>query len=201
MDVAPDPGIDWNAEPDLDLLRRSAESLFTATVQAMTDLEQLAERGSAMSMLQLGFAYGNVPGVTFDRGRQEYWYKRAAVTGSLYASMTLGRFYCIVDRYQEAVAEFERGLAGSYAPSIYLLAGLYYRGEGVEKNLGKYKKYLIKATTLGHLLAERSLAKLLLSGRYGFVNFLRGAGLWVHSCQNIRIVSRKNPESVRLTYK
>ena len=57
---------DWDQEPDLDELRRLMDMQATDPAQALGGLEELAGRGSTMSMVYLAHAYRNGIGVNVD---------------------------------------------------------------------------------------------------------------------------------------
>ena len=61
-----------------------------------------------------------------------------------------------------------------YAPAIYCLGQMYVDGTGVSKQPDKGRALLEQATALGHVFAKRGLAKLLMSGQFGFFNTFRG---------------------------
>jgi TPR repeat protein len=93
---------DWDKEPDLDELRRLMDMQATAPAQALAGLEELAGRGSTMSMVYLAHAYRNGIGADVDPLPSREWFARAAAADSLLASYELGWLYRNDKDYEKA---------------------------------------------------------------------------------------------------
>ena len=128
-----------------------------------------------MSMLYLGEMYRKGDGTKKDLVQAESWFQRAADKGSNLAKYHLGKVYLETGRFIEAKGAFEIGVAEGFAPAIYVL-GWMYSGHGF-RDMRLARDLLEQASSLGHLLAKKSLACLLLSGRFGPLQFLRG--IWI----------------------
>ena len=77
-------------EADVEQLHRACAVLSTNTAQGLAELETLANRGSVMSMLCLGWAYYKKLGANIDLTMAEKWYKLAYQNSSSTALISLG---------------------------------------------------------------------------------------------------------------
>jgi TPR repeat protein len=125
-------------------------------------------------MLHLGWAYQKGTGTGADAKQAEVWFRRAFEKGSKLAIYYLGHFYLQQQEYSKAHEVFAVGASMQYAPAIYCLGQMYVDGTGVSKQPDKGRALLEQATALGHVFAKRGLAKLLMSGQFGFFNTFRG---------------------------
>jgi TPR repeat protein len=69
-------------ESDLDALRRAYDDLRSDPSRALLQLRDLADRGSVMSMIYLGYARGKGIGSPVDLAEAEKWFKGAYDAGS-----------------------------------------------------------------------------------------------------------------------
>jgi uncharacterized protein len=197
MDAETDQ-MDWAKEPDMESLTRAHSLLASDPGQALTELKALADRGSVMSMLYIANAYRNGVGSGTDLQQAEEWYRRAMDRGSVLGSYELGRVYYEMENYPKAEKAFRAGESQNYAPSINMLGMMHLGGTGVEQNTGKARDLLERASALGHIFAKRNLAFLLITGRYGLREFLRGVGLFLLTIKDIFVVVPKNRFDSRL---
>ncbi len=65
---------------------------------------------------------------------------------------------------KKAVKQLEEA-AGTNAQALYLLAGMYEAGKGVEKNMPKAVEYMTRAANMGYGAAECALADMYFEGR------------------------------------
>jgi TPR repeat protein len=118
--------------------------------------------------------------------------------GSMLGSYELGRLNYEKANYAKAVEAFKVGELQQYAPSIHVLGFMYQTGVGIEKDLNKARELLERASALGHVLAKRNLASLLISGGYGPRAFFRGLGLFLAGAKDIVAITWKDPYDDRL---
>lgn len=187
---------DVDQEPDLFKLNEAYGLLETNPGRAIGELESLAENGSVLSMIYLGWVYQT--GKNMDLKKAESWLRRACDKGAKLAIYYLGHFYLKQREYEKAREIFMYGDSSDYTPATYCLAEMYVDGSGVNKQIEKARELLEKATALGHVFAKRSLAKLLMSGQFGFFNVFRGFFLLLGALKDGLVVGIKEPSSDRL---
>lgn len=182
---------DCENEPDLTRLNEAHGLLETDPARAVKELQSLAELGSLSSMLYLGWAYQKGTGVDVDTKQAEIWFRRAYEKGSKLAIYYLGHLYLGQQEYSKAQEVFAVGASMDYAPAIYCLGQMYVDGAGVSKQPDKARALLEQATALGHIFAKRSLAKLLMSGQFGFFSIFRGGFLLLGALKDGLVVGMK----------
>src|SRR5262245_1150397 len=123
----------WDNEPDLTQLRHAYALLAVDPHEALTELHNLADRGSVMSMVYIAHAIRNGIGTRMDLPQAEAWYRRAADRGSLLALYEVGRIYLEMENYPKAVETFSKGVTKNHAPSMHMLGLMYLEGNGVAK--------------------------------------------------------------------
>jgi TPR repeat protein len=187
---------DVEQEPDLVRLNEAYGLLEANPGRAIAELQSLAESGSVLSMIYLGWIYQTDNNI--DMKKAESWLRRACDKGSKLAIYYLGHLYLKQREYEKAREIFMYGDSNDYAPATYCLAEMYIDGSGAKKQLEKARELLEKATSLGHVFAKRSLARLLMSGRFGFFNMFRGFFLLLGALKDGFVVGIKEPSSDRL---
>mgnify|MGYP003576990020 CR=1 FL=1 len=155
-------------------LKRAFEINEREPAEAVPLLEYLAESGSPMGMIFLGYAYRAGTGVVKDPAQAERWYRRAADMGSVLGLYELGRLYIEQVRYDEAKEAFRFASAAGYAPATYHLGRMYWFGFGVEKDIRRAKTLWEDASANGHVFAERHLATLFIQTRLNTAEWLWG---------------------------
>ena len=183
-------------EPDVKRLQDAYALLRTDPPRALVELEELANRGSVVSMLYLGETYAKEPYV--DRIKSEKWYKSAYHGGSATGLFALGALYYREGKYAEAEKTFADGVAKSDPVSMYWLASVYvvdarHRGKSTE-----IRTLLEKSATLGHIRAKHDLSLFLMKGRYGKRDVLKGIWLYITNLIDAFKVSYRDPTSWRL---
>jgi TPR repeat protein len=128
----------------------------------------------------------------------EEWYERAAQGGSVLASYHLGRTYLAKNDYLNAMKAFESGASAGYMPSNRQLGRLYSRGVGVARDLDKARDFFKIASASGYVFAKRDLAYLLMRGHFGFLQILRGAGLFVAAIKDLTVAMLTDPTREKL---
>jgi TPR repeat protein len=191
--------IDWDAEPDIDQLRRSHELLSTDPVRAINELEQLAQLGSTMSILYIAHAYRTGIQGKPDLEKAEYWLLQDTNAGYTKSAYSLALVFRKQKKYLEAIKLCKGELLNSFAPALYLLGVMYKNGEGVSKNLRITRDCWENGASLGHLFSKRDLAFLLISGQFGFFQMARGVWIWLAALIEMPLVAFRNPSSDRLS--
>jgi uncharacterized protein len=153
-----DPWADGESEPDAGQLLQAYKMLNDGSAQAISDLTELAERGSSMSMLYLGYAFTNGVGVASDLAVAEKWYRLAADAGLTRAYYNLGRLHLANGQYLTAKQEFEVAASKEFMPAIHYLGRMYYFGYGVPVDGVRGKALLEKASKWGCVGAKATLA-------------------------------------------
>lgn len=165
---------EWENEPDACALFEATALLDNEPEVAFKRLKILAESGSGMSMVHLGDAYliGRRVEQNVDLGVR--WLRQAASSGSIEGAYRLACYYESVgnigDTQKELVKLGDRG----FAPAWYALGNIYFRGEGVSKDVHKAIKYWEKAENLGSLVAKQWLIHVLIHDNMGFWHKIKG---------------------------
>jgi hypothetical protein len=163
------------------------------------ELKALAEAGSLLAIVHFGWALENGTGTNVDSKAAEMWLRRAYERGSDVASYYLGHVYLRRRDYSRAQDVFAGGASMDYPPSIYRLGDMYLQGTGIEKQPDKAIALFEKASALGHVFAKRKLAGLLMSGRFGAFNIVRGVTLLAGALKDGLLVAlREGADSDRL---
>ena len=135
--------------------------------EAFEKYRVLAERGSLIAQLLLGWMYHAGKGVDQNLEEAEKWYRKAAVTNSPEGQFYLATLHRTKRQYQQAIDWFEKSASQGYSPAIYLLGKLYYVGEGVAVNKDKAFEYFERAAQEGHLFVRRNIAYDMIKGHRG----------------------------------
>lgn len=165
----------------------------------MNQFRALAARGSASAMIDIAFMYGKGIGVQPNLLEEEAWYRRAVEAGSLFAEFALAHMYFQTRRYSEAFTVCHSAAASGYAPAMYFVATFMYgQGVGTERNVDMERQLLHQAMQLGHVWARVRLGSVLLKGRCGAWERLRGFFMLLSGTICAMFVSARNPEDERL---
>jgi TPR repeat protein len=188
---------EWDREPDEAELERAAALGFP---EAELAYQSLIERGSVLSMVNLGSQYEFRPKENGgpDLTLAEYWYKKSIDAGSAVATLPVGYFYLRQKNYEEACCVFAVGAERGYAPSMLRLAHLYANGLGVEKNEAKTDELLLRAAKLGNLWAKISRAERYMNTGGNYLKVAKGLCLLCVAAIQFRIESRFRPWSENL---
>jgi TPR repeat protein len=154
-------------EPDVPSLWRAVASLDQDTQEGLLALEELAAKGSILSMVYIGDTHENGRGVERDTEVGDMWYTRAADRGSIDAAFRLAFGYWHDGNQEKSIIELERICNLDFTPAAYLLGTFYYHGVGVEKSVSKAIKYFSMADKGGHLLARQDLSFILRKEKLG----------------------------------
>ena len=159
---------EWDADPApgelLAALQLRAEQP-NAMVQKLTEL---ADSGSALSMMYLGDTLINGrDGVEADPDAGLEWLKRSAAGGSVEGRYRLAAYFVWTDQHPKAASEFEIIARRGYLPAMYRLASRLHRGVDGQKNIPQAIDWLKKAIRLGHLPARGLLSLIYRTERLG----------------------------------
>ena len=157
------------------LLRAAYAKFATSPETAVRELEALANEGSLMSMVYIADAYQKGKGVTKDLSEYESWLEKAMKAGSSYAGYMLGRLHLRNRNYIRAKEVITVSASMNFLPSIVLLGQMYQKGNGVAVDYQKARQLFEESYTQGHLYSTKFLAKILLSGKFGLIQWLRGS--------------------------
>jgi uncharacterized protein len=167
----------WAEEPDPRRFEDAQRLLRSDPNRAYSELRTLADRGSIMSMVYLGWAFAEGTGRAADFSQAEYWLKRAFDTGSLLGMFYLGSLYHRHGDLKKACEIWSGGVDKEYAPAIYWLAYIHMKDQGELRDMKKGRQLLEKAAALGHLYARASLGQYMLRGSDGLFGRLKGLGV------------------------
>jgi TPR repeat protein len=81
---------------------------------------------------------------------------------------------------------------------MHMLALMYLRGNGVEKDIDRGHDLLERAAASGHIFSKRNLASLLIRGDYGISKVPRGLLLFMSALKDALTVVPTDPHSDRL---
>jgi|SRR5579863_2603041 len=186
-------------EPNLTALQHARSVRETDPALALTQFRALAGLGSPMAVTDIGYMYGEGIGVQANPSEEEVWYKRAVEAGSVFGQFALAHLYLRTQRYSEAFAACETAAASGYAPAMYFIAFMYGQGVGTERNLNKERDLLQQAVLLGHLWARVRLGHVLVRGRWGAWQRLRGLFMIFSGAICATYVASRNPRDERLS--
>jgi TPR repeat protein len=172
---------DWSREPNIDRLERAVRTLQRYPADAQVMFEDLAKSGSPLSMLYIGYIYRDGIGRVADIDEAERWFRKAADAGSVEGYYSLGSLCGRSKRWREAREAFAIAGAKDHGPALHRLGRIYWAGWGVEKDLGRAKRYLERASQAGHLGGRIGLAVLLMRDASSWTTKVRGLALYVSS--------------------
>jgi TPR repeat protein len=185
-------------EPNADRLLAAYEVQVTNPEQAIQEFKILADIGSPMAPLYLGWIYQSGKAVRKDDAEAERWFKLAAERGQALASYYLGHHYLKMARHADAVAAFEQGSTLDCMSSKYCLAMTILDGQANTTNIEKATRLLVAASAQGHVFAMRRLASMYFSGKFGLFGRLHGVALWGKAVMSGLYYAAKAPDDERL---
>jgi TPR repeat protein len=106
--------------------------------------------------------------------------------------------YFDAKEYGKARETFLIGAERDFAPSMHMLAMLYVRGDGVPVDTAKARDLLERGVAQGHIFSKRNLGALLMRGRFGAWQIVRGMFLFLTGFSDAVIVIFRDPHSDRL---
>lgn len=188
---------EWEREPDAAALEHAGT---LGDSEAKSEYEALAEKGSVLSMINLGHLseYRKIQDGGPDFTGAEIWYRRAVDAGSAVATFHLGCFYFRRKNYTNTWRELMVGLERGYAPSIVRLAYLYIDGIGVKRDHAQARIFMRRASELGNLWAKRGLARMEFNVGENLYVKIKGAATYICARVQFFFEERRDPNSERL---
>ncbi|WP_372786731.1 tetratricopeptide repeat protein [Phenylobacterium sp.] len=130
-----------------------------------------------MSMLFLADAIRRGDRYRIDLEKSERWYKRAASLGSGRAMYGLGLVHLARRDLQNAIEAWRSAGERGCGAAMWVLGRLHLHGDGDgggAPDAGAARAFFERGASLGHVWSTRSLALLLMTGRFGLGQRLRG---------------------------
>jgi uncharacterized protein len=186
-------------DPDGERASKAYHLLSTDASQALAELKALANGGSAMSMLYLGYAYGEKLGANVDYAEAVRWYKSAYEKGSFTALISLGMIY--FDKrtdYREAERFFSEGVSNNDGQSMYWLGRIYLFDATNKIQLERVRSLWEDAAARGQVLAKYGLGLLFVKARYGLKNVPKGFWLCLMALADGFKIALRDPADRRL---
>ncbi len=188
----------YEADPDLKEFIRLRDLVPENPTQALREIEGLADRGSAMSMLYIADALRTGSTYQQDLEKAEGWYRLVAHAGLPHGAHGLGLIHRMRNKYSQAVEEFEVGVQRGFAPSMNVLGLMCFNGEGVKKDILKARRLWKRGIDLGNLWSKRNLARECVSVKFGVSNILYGILLFLSGTIDIPMIVWADRYSDRL---
>lgn len=185
----------WDIEPDLARLKHAHNLSKIDTKRAALIFEELAEAGSVMSMMYLGWMYHNQHRAVEKLEKAEYWYRRALECGYVPSTRLLGDVYRMMSKFDMALETFEIGDANNYLPATFRIGVMKFNGQGIPRDVSGAIEIWRRASRQGHLLSRRNLARAYISGRAGAGKIPVGLCIMLGIFRDWFRVYRDNPES------
>ncbi|NML04721.1 sel1 repeat family protein [Sphingomonas sp. G-3-2-10] len=159
----------WSADSDINRERiaRARALEETQPEAAFRLLCEAADAGSAWAMEQVGDRLETGRGTAVDVDRALDYYNRAIGAGSWTATLEVARLLVGLERFDEAEAMLEQGLAGGFVPSSFWLAWYRYKRSPTLATGRDVRPLLSHAADQGHPGAKLILARWMARGRFG----------------------------------
>jgi len=176
----------------------------TNGMEVLKELQVLAENHSLRAMVALGWTYWKGMGTGVDLSQAEYWYGRACEESKgcgevdKEVAYKCGDFYLRQHRYDMAYVSLQRGATLGHVGCLRMLARMHLNGLGIDKDPEKGRGYLERAAIDGNVFAKRDLARLLLSGAFGWKNRIKGWRMFLRATKEGFRIARHNPKDKRL---
>jgi TPR repeat protein len=166
--IAAPEDVDARGDPYLAEFERARDLLQGSEWRrGLKDLEDLAHRGSIMSMLLVSGCMLEGWGYDQDLPGAEAWYRVAAQSGSARGYFGLGLARLRMGRFREAIDALEAAISNGYPPAYNALAYIYSQGEGVPIDRRRALGLWRTGSSLGHLASKRGLTWALVHGYAG----------------------------------
>jgi len=165
-------------------------------------LKRLANEGCAPALVEIGNIYEQGGGgVEQDFEKAIKWYLRSVeVLDDPKAHLGLGRIYLLhadsEKDYVNAYYHFSLLVDEGEMGALYALGHLFEFGLGVSKDEKKAIDFYQSASDLGHILAKRNIARILMKS-----SFIKGFMVWLEACYLIFKIGLRNPNDQRLSIK
>ena len=135
--------------------------------EAFEKYRPLAELGSLIAQINLGWMYHKGRGIPQDFEAAERWYRRAEGSNPPEGQFYLGTLYRTQKQYERALECFERSASQDFMPALHALGKMYNTGQGVDIDKAKAYSYFAQAAQRGHLPSKREIAVQMMKGHHG----------------------------------
>jgi TPR repeat protein len=122
-------------------------------------ITKAAEKYSLEAQVNLANFY-RMPGKYQDLEKSIHWYGLAAEGNSGFAQMELGKYHVSIKKYDIAKRLFTQAVVNGMSEGNLMLAMMYDKGLGVDRDINLVKDYLSKAAEGGNEKAENMLKQL-----------------------------------------
>lgn len=173
-----DYATDWEPVEEWDAVRKpwaEARGLSEGNpAAALAIYLELAESGSAYSMLAVGWHYYNGQGTERDSAKAEEYYRRALCAGSWRATICYASRLFERGAHDKWPSTLGDGVKSGFIPSYFWLAWYTYKREPTSRTAREVRHLLETAAEAGHPGARLVLARWTASGKFGLREIPRG---------------------------
>jgi uncharacterized protein len=152
--------------------------------EALRQFRADAEAGNAPSQAALAVLYARGEGVEKDMATAAVWFGKAAAQGHAGSQHLLGRLLMSgalgKPDTAKAIEWFEKAAAQGYGLSDLALFSIYYKGNGVTKDLEKAELHARRAAESGLPSAQLQYGYFLLGGDEGVARRVEDAYFWLY---------------------
>lgn len=115
----------------------------------------LAEKGDAQSQYSIGFMHNEGLGVEKNVQKALDWYVKSANQGFVDAQYSAGRIYLFsLQQYEDAFKYFKLAAENNEHRAQFFLGMMYYRGDGISKDLKKSAHWYLQSAQRGNINAQ-----------------------------------------------
>lgn len=163
---------EWDKEPFAGELWDALQARKHDRDTGIAMLTELAERGSVLAMMYLGYAQVSGDGDRDQSALGERWLIKSAEGGSIEGRFQLAHHYQRQGNWEKALRELKILTEGGYSPAMYALGLYLYRGELGDRSVPEALNYLRMARDTGHLPAMGLLSWIYRKEGYGLTGRL-----------------------------
>ena len=167
----------WWEQPDSEQLMAVAKLSETNSVAAFEGYRELAEKGCVYAMIWLGncYRYGLGTEPNFDKAYDSY--SLAIAQGSWIAARDIAGLLFDNGNFAECEEYLEEGIKSDFIPAYFWLARYRIARSNAQNTFNEARPLLEHAAAEGHPHAEKYLAALLATGKFGIRDIPRGIKL------------------------
>ncbi|MGR2884508.1 tetratricopeptide repeat protein [Vibrio vulnificus] len=115
----------------------------------------LAENGDAQAQYSIGWMYSKGLGVEKSVAKALDWYVKSANQGFVDAQYSAGRIYLYsLQQYEDAFTYFKLAAENDENKAQFYLGLMYYRGDGISKDLKKSAHWFLQSAKKGNKDAQ-----------------------------------------------
>jgi len=122
-------------------------------------MNKAAEKYSLEAQVNLANFY-RIPGKYQDLEKSIHWFGLAAEGNSGFAQVELGKYHLSIKKYDIAQRLFKQADVNGISEGNLMLAMMYDKGLGVDRDINLVKDYLAKAANSGNDRAKKMLKQL-----------------------------------------